>query len=322
MVYGDPLSEQLQLNEETIWQGSPYNNFNPDALEALPEMRRLIFNGEYAAAQELGEQKFVTKVGNEMAYQTVGSLCIDFPKRKQAYNYERSLDIGRAVATTRYVSDNNTKFTHEVFASFTDNLIIMRISADKPGAIDCRISFTSPMSGAHSHVTPEGLLRLEGMSSASEYFPGGIYYVADVKAEAVSGTVVREDESLSISGSDELTLYISIATNIKNLRDISANPHERNAEWLKAADKPYEQLLGAHAAYYRSQFDRVKFDLGHTDLAFEPIEPRLQNFKRSHDPDLVATYFQYGRYLLISSSQPGTQPANLQGIWNASPTPL
>lgn len=167
MVYGDPFCEELQLNEETLWQGSPYNNHNPEALEALPMMRQLIFEGKFAEADRLGSRKFLSQVGNEMAYQTIGSLKIEYTDRRADRRdltaYSRKLDISNAVATTEY-SVGNTKFTEEVFASFPDQLIIVRIAADKNGAINCNLSFTTPMPDPSLSITRDGLLRLEGMN--------------------------------------------------------------------------------------------------------------------------------------------------------------
>ena len=318
MVYGGPLEEELQLNEETVWQGSPYNNINPEAKEALPLIRGLIFSGKYKEAQALGDRKFVSKVGNEMAYQTVGSLRIRFPDHKSVASYSRELDLDSAVARASYTVKGNIRFEEEVFASFTDQLIIYHITASKPGSVNCEVSYSTPMPDPSVSVTPDGLLRLEGKTEDSKFFEGKVKYVADARVVAGGGSVCPQSSSIKVEGADELTIYVSMATNFVDYEDLSADPYKRNREYLKASSRPYGQALESHVDYYREQFGRVSLDLGHTPLSEQPLEQRLRNFSQTWDPDLISTYFQFGRYLLISSSQPGCQPANLQGIWNAS----
>lgn len=323
MVYGGPVHETIQLNEDTIWQGSPYNNHNPEALGALEEMRSLIFSGQFAKATELGESKFLSPVGREMNYQTAGALNIYYPNNiRKVSAYYRDLDMNRAIATTRYSTKGNITITQEVFASFVDQLIIVNISSDASAAISCELSYSTPMPNTQVSVTENGLFRLEGCSTDSEHIKGGVKYVVDLKAQNRGGTIEPVDnEKLVVNGADELTLYISIATNFNNFRDLSGDPYARNAEYMKASAKDYETAKSEHIAYYKSQFDRVSLELGDTDNATRPIEDRIRNFKYNWDPDLIETYFQFGRYLLISCSQPGSQPANLQGLWNESPTP-
>ena len=321
MVFGNPATEQIQLNEETIWQGSPYNNVNPAAPGALQEIRRLIFAGEYAAAQKLGDECFISPVGSEMAYQTAGSLMISFPGHKNVSAYSRELDIASAVARTRYSVKGGLEVSEEVFASLADNLIIVRFLSSKQGGLNCTLGYSTPMPDTRVSVTPDGMLRLEGSGSPSAFSEGGIRYVVDTKAVASGGEVARGEDNLTISGADTLTLYVSIATNFTDAGHLTADPYARNEAWMRGADRPYAEALADHTARYREQFCRVSLDLGRTAMADKPLETRLRCFKDGDDPDLIATYFQFGRYLLISCSQPGCQPANLQGIWNASPKP-
>lgn len=321
MVFGTPETERLQLNEDTIWQGSPYQNYNPEALGALDQMRSLIFAGKYEEAQNLGTEKFITKVGNEMSYQTVGSLRMHFPGHDRPESYSRKLDIGNAIATTEYAIKGNVRFKREVFASFTDQLIVVRVSSSAPKSINCELYYESPMPEHKISVTKDKYLRIEGKSTSTPYFEGKLHYVADLKAVTTEGSVRAEADRLIVSDASELTLYIAMGTNFVNYKDISADPYKRVADYMKNSLKPYEQAKAEHVAYYKSQFDRVSLDLGHTAKAEEPMEKRLRNFADTWDPDLVSTYFQFGRYLLISSSQPGTQPANLQGIWNEKVSP-
>ena len=314
MVYGNPVCEEIQLNEETISAGSPYNNYNPAGLKMLPEIRKMIFEGRYKEAQDLSDRALISPVGQEMSYQTAGSLKIDFGAREYA-SYERVLDIDNAVTRATYKAGGVT-FTEEAFASFTDNLIIVRFSADKPGAVDCRLAFSTPMPDPVVKVLSSKLMRLEGMGSDSGPIKGGIHYVVDVKAVNAGGRCSSEVDGISVKGANTLTLYISLATNFVDYKDISADPYARNREYLKASSRNYEKALAAHTAKYKEQFDRVKLDLGTTGYVEKPTDYRIFAFKFIEDPALVSTYFQFGRYLLISSSQPGDQAANLQGKWN------
>ena len=316
MVYGGTADEEIQLNEDTIWQGSPYENYNPRGRALLGELRKLIFSGQYAEASRLADASFLSPVGNEMSYQTAGSLHIHYTNHQDVTAYERELDLERALTSARYTVKGGITFHEEVFASLPDELIVVRVTADKPGSVNCSLDFSTPMPEPKVSVTPDGLLRLEGNSSDSPYRPGKVHYVVDVKAVAEGGTVNAGVQSLAVADADALTLYISLATNFVNYHDLSGDPYARNAEHLSRASRNYETAKADHIARYREQFSRVSLDLGHTDRAKQPLEQRLRNFKDVWDPDLAATYFQFGRYLLISCSQPGSQPANLQGIWN------
>ena len=320
MVFGDPQHEVFQLNEETVSAGSPYQNYNKEARAALPQIRQLIFEGKYAEAQEMAATKILSQVGNEMPYQTVGSLNIRYQGNRQVTDYYRELDIDKAVTTTRYKVDG-VEFTQEAFASFTDQLIIIRIRASHPKAINCDLFFHTPMKNPARSVLGRKGLRLEGTTDGSKFFPGKVRYCADMELKNKGGEIVAGDTLLSVKGASELTLYISMATNFVNYKDISADPYQRNAQYLKNASKNYQKAKEAHTAVYRQQYDRVRFDLGVTEQTKKPMDQRIKEFASSYDPHLIALYFQFGRYLLISSSQPGCQPANLQGKWNAKTNP-
>lgn len=321
MVFGDPQLEQIQLNEETVSAGSPYRNYNEEAKTALPEMRRLIFEGKYEEAQNMAATKILSQVGNEMPYQTVGRLNIRYQDHKKVNNYYRDLDISNAVAVTRYEVDG-VEFTEETFASFTDQLVIRHIKASKPGTINCELFFNTPMRDPKRSIYGKKGLRLEGITHGSRYFPGKVHYCADLDVKHKGGKVITANDTLlSVQGASELTLYISMATNFVNYKDISGDPYQRNKAYLKNAAKDYSKAKAAHIAAYQKQFNRVTLDLGETSQANKPMDVRIKEFSSSYDPALIALYFQYGRYLLISSSQPGCQPANLQGKWNHNPGP-
>ena len=213
MVFGDPQLEQIQLNEETVSAGSPYQNYNEEAKTALPEMRRLIFEGKYEEAQNMAATKILSQVGNEMPYQTVGRLNIRYQDHKKVNNYYRDLDISNAVAVTRYEVDG-VEFTEETFASFTDQLVIRHIKASKPGTINCELFFNTPMRDPKRSIYGKKGLRLEGITHGSRYFPGKVHYCADLDVKHKGGKVITANDTLlSVQGASELTLYISMATN-------------------------------------------------------------------------------------------------------------
>ena len=320
MVFGNPETEQIQLNEETVSAGSPYQNYNPEGKAALAEIRRLIFEGKYEEAQLMGGEKLLSQVGNEMPYQTVGSLHIRHEGHKEYTDFYRDLDIDQAISTTRY-KVNGVELVQEAFASFTDQLIIVNIRSSKPKGINCELYFTTPMPDPKVSIQSKNMLRLEGITKGSKFFPGKVHYCADLKAKNRGGRIVASDTLLQVKDASELTLYISMATNFVNYKDISGNPYERNAAYMKNAGKNYQKAKTAHINYYKEQYNRVKFDLGWTAQADKPMDVRIKESSQAFDPHLLALYFQFGRYLLISSSQPGCQPANLQGKWNAKVNP-
>jgi alpha-L-fucosidase 2 len=315
MVFGDPSEEILQLNENNVWAGQPNRNDNLNAKEALPEVRKLIFEGKYKEAQDLANQKIITKTSHGMPYQTVGDLKLFFPNHENYSGYYRELDIEKAVVTSRYAV-NGVNFTTKVFSSFPDQVIVVRISADKPGSVSFSASMHRP-SKVHISTRGNDELILSGVTGDHETVKGNVKFEAKVKILTAGGSISAGDTALNITNADVATIYISIATNFKNYNDISANPEERVNTYLQnALKKNYDQALKDHIADYQSFFKRVSLDLGVTDSVKNPTDVRLEQFAKGNDPQLVSLYFQFGRYLLISSSRPGGQPANLQGIWN------
>ena len=319
MIFGGTDTEEIQLNEETISTGGPYENWNPNGLKNLQKIRDLIFSGQYEEAQKLGDENFLSPVGEEMAYQTAGSVKIAFPERGAVTDYRRELDLERAVVRTSYKADG-VEYVEEAFASFADNLIIVRLTASKPKALNCELSFTTPMHDVTISVPARNQLRLEGQGDAKGGIPGAIHYVDELKATAKGGKVTATDQTLCVEGATELILHIAMATNFVDYKTVNADPYARNAVSMKNSAKKYAQALAAHVAAYRQQFGRVKLEFAPSGVPDAPINERIRNFAENHDAQLVSLYFQFGRYLLISCSQPGTQAANLQGIWNASLT--
>ena len=307
--------EELQLNEETLWGGGPYRNDNPKALESLAEVRNLIFSGKTMDAQNLIDQTFYTG-RNGMPYQTIGSLIIEAPGHEKAKNYYRDLNLERAVATTRYQVDG-VNFQREVFASFPDRVIIVRFTTDKPGELNFKVSYDSPL---QSTVRKQGKkLVLRGKGGDHEGVKGVIEVETQSQVIAEGGKVSLTDKYISVEHATAATLYIAAATNFVNYHNVKGNESKKASALLAGAmKKEYSEALKAHTDYYQSQFNRVSLSLGgeNTKTARQETVKRIAGFSQGNDPALAALMFQYGRYLLISSSQPGGQPANLQGIWN------
>nr|WP_298045606.1 glycoside hydrolase family 95 protein [uncultured Bacteroides sp.] len=315
MVYGGTDDEELQLNEETMWGGGPYRNDNPKALKALPQIRQLVFERRYREAQAMVAQNFETP-RNGMPYQTIGSLMLHFPGHESATDYYRDLDIEKAIATTSY-RVRGVNYNREIFTSFVDNVIVVRLTADKPKALSFTVSYKSPL---EHEVSKSGKrLFLKGKGADHEGVSGVVRMETQTEVKNEGGQVTVSDEEIRVEGADAVILYISAATNFVNYKDVSGNAHKRATAYLNNAHKkPYEQAYKEHIAYYQEQFNRVKLDLGTSEEAKQETHLRVKHFNEGKDISLATLLFQYGRYLLISSSQPGGQPANLQGIWNNS----
>lgn len=320
MVYGNPEKEIIKLNESSVWSGGPSRNDSKESLEALPEIRRLIFEGKYAEAANVAQQKIRSNKNNGMKYQPVGDLNLWFPGHDSCQSYYRELNLESAVAKTTYIADG-IAFTRTAFASLSDQAIIVRITADKPSAISFTASFSSPQKSSRS-VLAKDELTLSGISGDKDGVPGQVKFTALAKMKAEGGTIAASDTAITVSGANAVTVYISIATNFISYKDISGDENKQAAAYLnRAFQTPYETLFKNHIAAYQKYFNRVKLDLGTTDSIKNPTDRRIRDFATGNDPQLVVLYFQFGRYLLISSSQPGGQPANLQGIWNDKMNP-
>jgi len=320
MVFGDPAVERLQLNEETIWAGSPNSNAHSKSIKALPIVRQLIFDGKFDEAQELATQDIMSQTNDGMPYQTFGSVYISFPGHQKYTNYYRDLDISNATAKVKYTV-NGVEFTREILTAFSDQVIAVKLSASKPGQITCNVFMNSPIDKTVSASDGDQIL-LSGIGTNFENVKGKVKFQGRLAAKNKGGEVSSSNGIISINKADEVTLYISIATNFKNYQDISEDEVAKSKGYLeKAENKDFGSIKKDHIAYYQKFFNRVSFDLGTNEAANKPTNERIRDFSKQFDPQLASLYFQFGRYLLISSSQPGGQPANLQGIWNDMVTP-
>jgi alpha-L-fucosidase 2 len=316
MVYGNVPTETIQLNESTVWSGSPNRNDNPLALDSLATIRQLIYDGRRKEAERVVNNSIISKKSQGQKFEPVGSLQLAFEGQDNYINYYRELDIERAVTKTMYTVGEVT-YTREAIASLPDRVVVLRLTASKPGSISFTAFFTTPQKSATVKTTPGKELAIFGTTSDHETVKGMVRYKGIVRMKLEGGSLTSNDSSLTIKAANAVTIYISIATNFNNYHDITGDENKRAADYLdKAYRKSFATLVQAHVAAYRKYFDRVKLDLGSTDAANLPTDERLKDFKSGDDPSFVTLYYQYGRYLLISSSQPGGQPANLQGIWN------
>jgi alpha-L-fucosidase 2 len=321
MVYGNVENETIQLNEHTVWSGSPNRNDNPLALDSLALIRQLIFDGKRKEAERVVNNAIITKKSHGQMFQPVGNLQLVFKGQENYSDYYRELDLERAVAKTSYKVDGIT-YTREVLASFPDRVIVMRLTASKPGSLSFNAFFNTPQRNAIVKATSAKELTIEGTTKDHETVKGMVKFKAIAKIRLEGGSLTSNDTALVVNGANAATIYISIASNFNNYHDITGDQNKRAAEYLdKAYPKSYAAILPAHIAAYQKYFNRVKLDLGSTDATGLPTDERLRNFKSGNDPQFVTTYFQFGRYLLISASQPGGQAANLQGIWNDKMSP-
>jgi alpha-L-fucosidase 2 len=313
MIYGTPEKEELQLNEGTVWAGEPGNNLNPETGKAVPVIRKLLVTGQYDEAQKYANTH-VHSTDDGMPYQPVGSLFIEFPGQEQYTHYYRDLNIGNATASVSY-QVNDVTYKRTIFSSFPDQVIIVRLTANKPHSITCNLSMKSPQK--HELSTNKDELILNGTTGDHEGKKGQVQFVSLTKAVLSGGTLRSDSANLFISNADTVTLYISIATNFKNYCNLTIDAEKKANNYLTAAlTKPYDEALQVQKKAYQHYFDRVTLNLGVTDSVKNATDKRLEQFAHDNDPQLVALYFQFGRYLLISSSEPGGQPATLQGIWN------
>ncbi|GAB4130278.1 glycoside hydrolase family 95 protein [Thermopirellula anaerolimosa] len=326
MVFGNTARERIQVNEDTVWVGSPHDYSHPGAVRYLPEIRRLLFEGKQEEATALAAEHFMSIPLRQMAYQPCCDLELDFGDGGQVAAYRRELDLSAALAVTAYRKED-VFFTQTVFASYPDQVIVVRLTGDKPGSIAFTASLTTPhqeheVQAANDRIVLRGKVADYFNKGTDERLPSAIRFEVQAAVLPEGGSVTSENGMVRVIGADTVTILLTAATNYLAFDDVSGNPAERCLEIVeKAAAQSYDQLLARHLDDYRGLFDRVRFELPRTDAAEQPTDQRIRDFGRQDDPQLAALYFQFGRYLLISSSRPGSQPANLQGIWNESLRP-
>jgi alpha-L-fucosidase 2 len=317
MVFGGVAEERLALNEGTIWAGGPHDYDNPEALAALPEIRRMIFEGRYKEAHELANEKFMGKPVGQAPYQTLGDLLLSFEHSGEPTAYRRELDLDAAVARTEYTADG-IRFVREVVASHPAGLIALRLTASRKGALSFSARLTSHQRAAASATGNE--LRIEGVGGDHADIPGAVRFVGLAHLDSKGGTSTIEGDRIVVRGADSATILFSAGTNYRSYQDLSGDPLVTGRTPLdRAQGRSFEAIRSEHQRDHRRLFRLVSIELGASSSA--PTDARIRDFGTGGDPGLVALYFQYGRYLMIAGSRPGGPPLTLQGLWNDSLTP-
>ena len=319
MIFGGIPDERIQFNEDTLWKGRPHNYVRAGAEKHLAEIRQLLFDGKIKEAETLTRETFLSDPVRQKAYQPFGDLRLHFTGQDNATNYQRDLDLDSAIARMTCRAEGVT-YKREAFASHPDQAIVLHLTADQPGHISFTLKMDSPHTNSQTKAIAPDTLQLTGQVEA-----GGLRFESQVRVVGVGGQTTTNGNVITVKNADSATLFLTAATSFKNFQDISADPGQRcAADLAKVSQRKFDAVLADHLANHRNLFRRVTLDLGRTDRAGLATDERLSQVKNSGldgDPALAALYFQYGRYLLISSSRSGGQPANLQGLWNQELNP-
>ncbi len=334
MVFGGTAAERIQFNEDTLWTGHPRDYVRPGAGEVLEEIRRLINEGTEESlkkSEDLFRERMMSDPRRQKAYQPFGDLRLTFPGHDDVADYRRELDLDTAIAKTTY-SVNGTGYEREVFASYPDNAIIVNIASPANGKVNFSLKMDSPHKTSKTEGEGDNTLVLTGQVHDPIDDTMGLRFQSRVKVITSGGDVTRSGDTLTVANANSATLLLVAATSFVNWQDISGDPAAKaQAHLAKVESKPYQALRTDHIADHQKLFRRVTIDLGTSEAAKLPTNERINIVRRQSvpttrpttqttsldaDPQLAALYFQYGRYMLIGASRPGTQPANLQGVWN------
>jgi alpha-L-fucosidase 2 len=353
MIFGRVAQERLQLNEETLWAGGPYSPDSPDSLEAIPEVRELIELGRYQEATELASARVMARPLRQMSYGTLGDLLVDFPGAHAPVSYERTLDLQTAIVTTRYRTQSE-EFYREVFVSAPDQVMVFNMVAEK-GTLNCEIACRAPRQVKYTpsnyagsattlvntrsvdwlsvedtgepkqgvRIARDGAdsLLATGRNESGDGVAGALTFALRVSVVS-DGRVSGDDTRLTLRGAHRATILVAAATSFVNYTDVSGDPVVKVRQNTDAAArKTYQHLKRSHLREYQALYKTVSLELPVTTSAEKPTDQRIAESETTEDPSLAALYFQFSRYLLISSSRPGCQPANLQGIWNEGTNP-
>jgi alpha-L-fucosidase 2 len=336
MVFGGFIHDRIQLNEETLWTGGPYEpKLLGEGAKALPEIRELIFARKYREAQQAFFKAMETQPQHHQKYQSLGDLTLDFfafndmtDHGGEPIQYRRELDLDAGVVRVSFVV-NNVTYTREYLSSPKDNVMLIQLSADRPG----QISFEARLQGKKNPRRPgdeyfmaeangRHQLILRGRNASSANVKGQVEYQCRVQVKAQGGRVETREDRVKVYGADSATLVVAAATNFVSYKDVSGDPELRIKDMLSAVqDKTYQEMRTSHTADFSQYMQRVRLSFSSSEMGSLPTDERIRRFQEGRDPNLIALFFQFGRYLMISSSRPGTQPPNLQGIWNDSMNP-
>lgn len=329
MVYGNPGKETIQFNEETLWTGAPHDYSHKDANKYFLKLRELLWLGKQDEAEEIANEKFMSVPLGQLCYQPFGNILLDFPGHENATDFKRSLNLENALSTVTY-KVNDVTYRREIISSNPAQAIVVHLEASKKKALGFSVGLNSPQE-KYSVTVKNDVIIIRGKVNnypEEKIRAGGNYpdskeiFEARLKVISKDGEITQSNDRITVSGAKSATLELVAATNFVKYNDLSANPTKKCSEYLaKIQGQSYNQLKEEHIADYQNLFNRVHIDLGQSEISKRPTNERLATFKEDEDPGLVALLFQYGRYLLISSSREGTQPANLQGIWNQDLAP-
>ncbi len=330
MVFGTYGEERIQLNEETYWSGGPYNTTVKGGYKVLPKIQELVFKEKYLQAHNLFGRHLMGYPVEQMKYQSLGNLHLFLANQDSVTDYKRWLDLETGIAGVSYTS-KGIQYTREVFAWAPDGLIVVHITADRPNAISLKANLRGVRNQAHSNYATDyfrmdpygsdGLI-LTGKSADYMGVVGKIKYEARVLAKTKGGTIKTDEVDLIIENANTVTLYFAAATNFVNYKKVDADQHLRVETYLnKIKNKTYAQIYQAAVDDHKKYFSRVSLTLPINEKSYLPLPERIKNIQSNPDPALTALSYNFGRYLLIASSRPGTQAANLQGIWNDDMNP-
>lgn len=310
MVFGGVEKEHLQFNEETLWTGAPHDYAHEGAVNYLEEIRQLLREGNQDRAHELAMQEFMSVPLHQKEYQPFGDLYLEFPGHSSFTAYTRELDISNAICRSSYLVDE-VRYTREVFSSHPDEVIVIQLDAGKGGSLDFILSMSSEHMESTVRNSGDRLLLDLAVQDGVLQGSAGVHVETD-------GILSGEDGKIKVREASTATIRLSAATSFISYNDVSGDPlSTMEAHLERSLGHPYEAMKEAHMADYRAMFDRFSLDLGSNGRDTLPTDQRLLKFMDSpDDPSLISLYTQYGRYLMISASRPGTRPANLQGIWN------
>lgn len=320
MVFGKTADETIQFNEDTFWGGSPYNPENSQAKAALPQARQLVFEGKNDQAQKLIDEKMMAVPPYQAKYQPAGVLKLFFPGHEKFTSYRRQLDISTAVASVEY-KVGDVSYKRRIISTPIDNCIVIELTADEPNSINFTAAFDA-VQGKKDITAADGCITLQVYGVGHHKAVGDLRCYSRLKILTNDCDVKLDDNKFTVTNADSAVLLLASATNFVNYKDVTGDPAAIVKKQLTAAaEKPFDQILTDHIKAHQQLFSRVSIDLDSTSDSNLPTDKRIKAFTPAKDPDLAELYFQFGRYLLISCSRPGCQPANLQGLWNDSIDP-
>ncbi len=327
MVYGKIQHEIIQFNESTLWTGQPHDYAHEGAYKVLDTLRQLLWEGKQNEAHQLANERFMSKPMRQLSYQPFGNVLLQFPGHDSVKNYQRKLNLEEAISSVSYDYEG-VRFTRQILTSFPDQAIVVHLQSSEKGKLNFNVTMNSPHK-AYQVKTDGDVIILSGKSDNYspdrddiDYPESKVTFQAQLEVNNEDGEVIADGGKMVVSNASSVTLKLVGATNFINYDDISGNPELKCKEYLNALkDKSFDEIRKDHILDYQGLFTRVKIDLGDSLISQRTTDERLATFNQDLDPSLVALLYQYGRYLLISSSRPNSQPANLQGIWNDQLSP-